>query len=77
MNKVIVQGNAVIKNFEKGDLFKSNLDEIFILCQSSSTDFVAICLKDGVRWVNASKDVNTAVEGLTFIGRSATIRVDF
>jgi len=77
MNKIIFPKKKIIKGFEKGDLFRDERDGIYILCKPSENSFAAICLNDGVRWSESSKDVNAVVDGLTFLGRSATIRVSF
>ena len=79
MNEVIVK-NQKAEEFKVGDLFIDNTSgEVYLLSNVSNIykdpKYVAICINDGLPWNPNSKETNEAVDGLTFLGRFAKIKI--
>ncbi len=60
---------------QKGDLYISNDNEIYILTEPETGFHQAFCLTDGHRWDRSSTEIEEAIDGLTFYTRGATISI--
>lgn len=78
MNKIIARDTRKIsKLYDRGSLFKSEEGEIYILCCPTANEYVAICLADGIRWGEPSKNQSETIEGLICLAKDTTITIDY
>ncbi len=77
MNKIIITpADIPILDHKEGDLFISDIcNEIYILINYSSTQYVCIALSDGRYHSDPCDLISKAIKGLKFFGRNADITI--
>jgi hypothetical protein len=78
MNKIIVGDKSVVEAYKAGDIFVDDEGNHYMLAtvflHHVKHYYTAICLADGICWCEP-KNLQDAVEGLTFLKRDANIHI--
>ena len=75
-NKVTCTNKDNTNLLKRGSIYEDPNDgELYILAEVDNEVYAAISLENGNRWLNPSKDIDLAVDGLALISRSAEIEI--
>ena len=83
MNTIIVGDKSIVQDYKAGDIFVDDEGNHYMLAtlfldmhhiKDTKCYYTAICLADGICW-SEPKNLQSAVEGLTFLKRDAKIHI--
>lgn len=81
MNTIIVGDKSIVQDYKAGDIFVDEDGNHYMLAtlflhriNNTKCYYTAICLADGICW-SEPKNLQSAVEGLTFLKRDAKIHI--
>lgn len=78
MNTIKANTPTPARTYSDGSIWRDNgTGDFYILAQTASNKYQAICLKDGNRWDDDRRSAKDAVKDLVFVGADATISLDF
>jgi hypothetical protein len=81
MNTIIVGDKSIVQDYKASDIFVDEEGNYYMLAElflhhvnNAKCYYTAVCLADGICWCEP-KNLQGAVEGLTFLKRDAKIHI--
>lgn len=75
MNNVSLDQKEITVEYSPGSIWKNVDDICYMLATLNESEFVAISLDDGNRWLDPKATGVKAVNGLRFVAKKADIKI--